>query len=1143
MRDAADYPLKRTRIVAHRAALFCLTLPAIFGAVALAQNDKTADYDVTTPPAWVEIMPLPATANSKADLSQGPVRYALVDRQIRVDGPTFAYIHLATRLLTQVGVDRESQLKVEFDPQNDRLHIHSVTVHRGAESIDELTKGRIEILHRERNLEEGILDGRLTFHLVLSDVRVGDTVDYSYTLEHRNPEWDDRYFGHYTTQWDDPVEYSRLRVWTRAKAPLYVLSHDAGQATPSSVSGWKRLEWTWKDLPPLISLSDTPAGFEQHPSIELSQFANWKEVEAVAAPLFDLSGEVSPARAALIARLRAAGSTDGERVLAAIRYVQEEIRYTGIELGQGAYRPRPPEEVLAQRYGDCKDKSQLAVSLLRGLGVEADPVLVSTRWRTQLRQRLASPGALNHVIVRARFGGSVYWFDVTQTGQGGDLDHFVQADWGAGLVIEPATEELTTIPRAEAETPRTVVSEIYDLTKGTNQDAGLAVATRYRGAEADAMRRQLRGTTPQELSQNYLNYYKRRYDSIRSVEALQIKDDMQANEITIVEHYRAEHLFSANQKGKMEFDVNAFLLGDRLKAPSTPVRKIPLALDFPINVVQQIEIRLAEDWPTKDDHVSVNGPGFRYDSHTSRQGNDIHLDYHYRTSNDQVSVGQLAEFLAKREEARLDTYFDLFYTPAPDASQADITKAQAALKEAAELALKGETKKVEQAVQQLMALPGYAGLNSDQRHAALLLAGGVEFDLKNWAQALSYLQQCSVMDAADITDWEFRLRTALEIGNQAEATQSLTEIARRWPQSLHTLDDSLVSATVGRAPATGSGRYGLLKALFEAHYEPQNGADLSQWWVELGQRELERGEQDAALAGLSEVKSPYALVKILADNRYEPIRTQLTVSLDVSAAAARRVEETRSASASSPKALTPLLIYADALMTAQRYEEVLQTMDEVISKVGSSKDRGGYTDYDRVYVWVLDNRARALQALGRWDEAVTQLIEASHMLENRSDNVSQVINLAGLYNELGRPRDARAALAGLGVRGESPYGLMQVANESLSAAIQLGDSAEIEHELNYMKEHLADSVRTYEVGLVNANRLDEASQLLQSRLTDPDRRADALVDVQTYAHPAMTIRDKEFMKRWQDLLNRPDVAAAIRKVGSIGSYAIIGIPF
>src|SRR5690606_12491954 len=112
-----------------------------------------------------------------------------------------------------------------------------------------------------------------------------------------------------------------------------------------------------------------------------------------------------------IKRIASTETSDEGRLLAALRFVQGEIRYLGVEVGPGSHAPSPPDQVLARRLGDCKDKTLLTVTLLDRLGIEAHPPLVATGLRRAIAQRLPSPGAFDHVIVLAKLDGQFIWLD------------------------------------------------------------------------------------------------------------------------------------------------------------------------------------------------------------------------------------------------------------------------------------------------------------------------------------------------------------------------------------------------------------------------------------------------------------------------------------------------------------------------------------------------------------------------------------------------------------------------------------------------------------------------------------------------------------------------------------------------------------
>ena len=67
-----------------------------------------------------------------------------------------------------------------------------------------------------------------------------------------------------------------------------------------------------------------------------------------------------------------------ERIQKVATFMQQQIRYVGIEIGIGGYIPHSAEEIYRSRYGDCKDKATLLISMLDAVGVRATWVMVDT---------------------------------------------------------------------------------------------------------------------------------------------------------------------------------------------------------------------------------------------------------------------------------------------------------------------------------------------------------------------------------------------------------------------------------------------------------------------------------------------------------------------------------------------------------------------------------------------------------------------------------------------------------------------------------------------------------------------------------------------------------------------------------------------
>jgi hypothetical protein len=88
-----------------------------------------------------------------------------------------------------------------------------------------------------------------------------------------------------------------------------------------------------------------------------------------------------------------------EKLEALLAFARKQVRYVAVEVGIGGYRPHTPQEVLARRWGDCKDKAFLLIDLLREAGIEAWPVLIRASADGRVDREFPNPYQFNHLIV------------------------------------------------------------------------------------------------------------------------------------------------------------------------------------------------------------------------------------------------------------------------------------------------------------------------------------------------------------------------------------------------------------------------------------------------------------------------------------------------------------------------------------------------------------------------------------------------------------------------------------------------------------------------------------------------------------------------------------------------------------------------
>lgn len=621
---------------------------------AIAENR----YTVEPPPGWVR-RDVPAVGDdAPAREAQDGVEYLTVDRQVRLTlQGSDTYCEYIQRLVSEAGVDELSSISLDFDPHSDRLVLHSLQVRRGARVIDQLRKARITVLQREQGLEQGLLDGNLTLTAVLEDLRPGDIVAYSFTVHSNDPVLGNRYNDSFTTQWATPVRWSRLRLVQPEDRVIHVDQIGADVKPVIRHDGaTKETIWQWRDLAGIRSEDEQPSWNMHYPRIRLSEWGSWKDVVDWGVSLFR-HGPLSAPMQALVDQWRKNAADDPSRIIEALHFVQDKVRYTGIEIGPGAYQPTEPARVLERRYGDCKDKALLLVTLLQAMNIDAQPALVSTWLQHDAENALPGPRMFDHVIVRIRSGGRTYWFDATETLQGGSLQTANQAHFGVALVVAPGVQKFEHMPDAVLAQPTTDIAESFDLAAGTRAQGTMQVKSIYRGADADGMRRSLQASTSEQVTRSYLDYYRDWYPGIKSSGPLRIRDDRAANRIEIVERYTIEPAFVEKDNGKRRFDLNPHVVASLAKAPKLVERSTPLYVRHPRNVRYKATVLLPEDWSIDNDTTTVQDAAFVYSSKIEAVGRRFTAEYDFRTLADHVDAARVPEYARKLERVRDDASY------------------------------------------------------------------------------------------------------------------------------------------------------------------------------------------------------------------------------------------------------------------------------------------------------------------------------------------------------------------------------------------------------------------------------------------------------------------------------------------------------
>jgi hypothetical protein len=109
----------------------------------------------------------------------------------------------------------------------------------------------------------------------------------------------------------------------------------------------------------------------------------------------------------------AAKGKSPELAKACFQYVQKEIQYLDIENGLNALIPRPANQTISNKYGDCKDMALLLHQLLTTFGFESY-LSISKTSSKQDSFDFPSISMANHMIVSLHLNNEYYFLDATE---------------------------------------------------------------------------------------------------------------------------------------------------------------------------------------------------------------------------------------------------------------------------------------------------------------------------------------------------------------------------------------------------------------------------------------------------------------------------------------------------------------------------------------------------------------------------------------------------------------------------------------------------------------------------------------------------------------------------------------------------------
>lgn len=290
-------------------------------------------------------IPVPKWAQPLAEIPQTERTDAVVLRlhesQVLAGDQPAYLVNRAIQVNDRSALSAIGQISLTYYSDYQTLGLHRVAILRDGKVLDRTASVDARVLQRETAIENGMYGGASTIQLLLEDVRVGDTLWLTYSVVGANPVFGKQWFGEYA--WDQwlPVERRRLIVLYpkhRKVAWRQLGDYRDEKIVPRiDTSGpYEVLTFEGRNLDPLDDEPSIARDYLPARTLQFSEFPDWASVARWAVGLFPrpasdaaLTGQADQFRK---------HATPMARAEAALHWVQDEIRYFSVSIGENSDR-------------------------------------------------------------------------------------------------------------------------------------------------------------------------------------------------------------------------------------------------------------------------------------------------------------------------------------------------------------------------------------------------------------------------------------------------------------------------------------------------------------------------------------------------------------------------------------------------------------------------------------------------------------------------------------------------------------------------------------------------------------------------------------------------------------------------------------
>ncbi len=346
-------------------------------------------------------------------------RYKTIHRYEQ-EGTGRREMFLRAKIQSEAGVETFGQLVFPYTSANEKLNIDLVRVLKADGSAVNASASDVQDLTAPIAREAPVYTDSRQKHVTVPGLRPGDVLEYHVVWQVETPVAPNHFWlDHNFVIRDLIVLDEQLEVNIPIESKIKLKMKPGLEPIIKEQDGRRIYTWKHANLRHKTKEEEeaearkkkNKADEPEPPQVQMSTFQSWDEVGRWYAGLERdriVPNEKIRAQAeALVQGL----TSDREKIEALYNFVARNFRYVSLSLGQGRYQPHLAADVLANQYGDCKDKHTLLAAMLNATGLRAFPALMNSY--RKIDPEMPSPGQFDHVISAIPVGSDTLWADTT----------------------------------------------------------------------------------------------------------------------------------------------------------------------------------------------------------------------------------------------------------------------------------------------------------------------------------------------------------------------------------------------------------------------------------------------------------------------------------------------------------------------------------------------------------------------------------------------------------------------------------------------------------------------------------------------------------------------------------------------------------